>query len=282
VGEDILEIIQSNFRYHEMFQAFWYNDELQGFLELKPDTIITVTESPWRINIVLEPNAPEPISPVDSIMLRSIQSSYCPHLELDREDEKQFKPRVRTDPEWRDKEDEYAGWFSMGIYRGKTEPNHGTLWRSAYQLGAAYIFSIGARYNRNSEEITDVYNSWQKIPFFQYSDWESFMQATPYGCPWVAVEIGGTPLPDFEHPKRAIYFLGSEDLGLPSSIIDHCHFQVSIPSVRKLSFNVATAGSLIMYDRLQKQQAKMKSDTADLAKIIQEHYEILAAPQKGE
>ena len=39
-------------------------------------------------------------------------------------------------------------WFGIGILRGKVETNHGTLWRSAYQLGATYCFSIGAKYSR--------------------------------------------------------------------------------------------------------------------------------------
>jgi len=30
-----------------------------------------------------------------------------------------------------------VSYFGIGIYQGKTESNVGTLWRSAYQLGAA-------------------------------------------------------------------------------------------------------------------------------------------------
>ena len=30
-------------------------------------------------------------------------------------------------------------YFSIGIFGCKTEANHGTLWRSAYQNGAAYV-----------------------------------------------------------------------------------------------------------------------------------------------
>ena len=43
---------------------------------------------------------------------------------------------------------EPEGWFAMGIWRTKTAGNHGTLWRSGYQMGASYLFSIGARYDR--------------------------------------------------------------------------------------------------------------------------------------
>ena len=36
----------------------------------------------------------------------------------------------------------------------------------------------------------------------------------------MAVEMGGTPLKDFVHPDRAIYLLGSEDNGLPKSVLE--------------------------------------------------------------
>ena len=35
------------------------------------------------------------------------------------------------------------GFFGIGVYRLKTEANHGTLWRSAFQFGADFIFTIG-------------------------------------------------------------------------------------------------------------------------------------------
>ena len=36
-----------------------------------------------------------------------------------------------------------AGFFAVGVYNSKSAENVGTLWRSAFQLGAAYIFTIG-------------------------------------------------------------------------------------------------------------------------------------------
>ncbi len=36
-------------------------------------------------------------------------------------------------------------YFEIGIFHPKTKENIGTLWRSAYQLGAAGIFTIGKR-----------------------------------------------------------------------------------------------------------------------------------------
>lgn len=41
-------------------------------------------------------------------------------------------------------------YFAIGIYHPKTEMNMGTLWRSAYQLGASYIFTIGSMVTNSS------------------------------------------------------------------------------------------------------------------------------------
>jgi tRNA C32,U32 (ribose-2'-O)-methylase TrmJ len=49
--------------------------------------------------------------------------------------------------------------------------------------------------------------------------------------------------------------LGSEDAGLPTSVLRACHATVSLESEHYASYNVAVAGSLIMYDRMAKQRA---------------------------
>lgn len=40
------------------------------------------------------------------------------------------------------------GYFGIGIYGGKTSKNLGTLWRSAWQLGASYCFVVGQRFKK--------------------------------------------------------------------------------------------------------------------------------------
>jgi tRNA G18 (ribose-2'-O)-methylase SpoU len=53
------------------------------------------------------------------------------------------------------------------------------------------------------------------------------------------------------HP-RCVYVLGAEDQGLPPAVVRACTHCVSLECSREASFNVAVAGSLIMYDRLRK------------------------------
>ena len=81
------------------------------------------------------------------------------------------------------------------------------------------------------------------------------LTCAPQGATWVAVEMGGTPLDEFVHPSNAVYLLGSEDWGLPASVLQACHSVVSLTSERFASYNVATAGSILMYDRVAKERA---------------------------
>jgi len=92
------------------------------------------------------------------------------------------------------------------------------------------------------------------MPLFELADWSTFAEFAPWGATWVAVEMGGTPLEEFEHPDRAVYLLGSEDTGLPKAVTQACHLHVALPSTRYESYNVAMAGSIVMYDRLAKER----------------------------
>jgi len=107
------------------------------------------------------------------------------------------------------------------------------LWRGAYQLGAAYIFTIGQRYK---PQPSDVFKTWRHIPLFSYNTFDAMLDAAAYDCPIVAIEQDGTPLPPFSHPERAVYLLGAEDSGLPNPIIERCHHVVSIPARRHASY----------------------------------------------
>jgi tRNA G18 (ribose-2'-O)-methylase SpoU len=141
-----------------------------------------------------------------------------------------------------------SGYFGIGVYRAKREDNIGTLWRGAYQLGANHIFTVGAKYKRQA---SDVFKTWLHIPLFTYDDVSQILDSI-YDCLLVGVEMGGVPLTEFKHPQRCVYLLGSEDNGLPPNILAQCHHVVSIPSVRTSSYNVAQAGTIIMYDRMVK------------------------------
>jgi tRNA G18 (ribose-2'-O)-methylase SpoU len=92
--------------------------------------------------------------------------------------------------------------------------------------------------------------------FLFQKSFEKFCESSPRGAVWVAIEMGSgsVPLQDFVHPPRAVYFLGSEDNGLNRPIVEACHCHVSLPKWvgRSASYNVAAAGTVVMYDRLAK------------------------------
>ena len=141
------------------------------------------------------------------------------------------------------------GYCAIGVFRGKTEHNLGTLWRSAYILGASYIFTVDNRYKKQS---SDVLRTWSRIPLFHYKSFDDLLVNIPYDCRLVGVELDDTAtfLHEFEHPKRAIYLLGSENDGLPQEVIDKCHFLIK--SQGNNSVNVGVTGSIVLHDRVTK------------------------------
>jgi len=139
------------------------------------------------------------------------------------------------------------GYFFVGVYCPKAEVNVGTLWRSALQLGAMGIFTIGRRYKKQP---SDTQNASLHIPLYNYADMDEFKMHRPVGAVLVGIEMGGRSLSGYVHPQNAIYLLGAEDNGLPKIVADHCNHIVSLDSVGPNSFNVAVAGSIVMYHRV--------------------------------
>lgn len=138
------------------------------------------------------------------------------------------------------------GFFEVGVFHAKTEQNIGTLWRSAYQLGAAGLFVIGRRYRRQA---SDTLNAMRHVPLREYLTLEEMLAHRPVRAVLIGIEMGGVPLAQFVHPPQAIYLLGSEDHGLPPEVLDRCNCVVSLEAVGRLSYNVAVAGSIVLYHR---------------------------------
>ena len=53
---------------------------------------------------------------------------------------------------WKEKHNEEAseGFCAIGIVNAKNPTNNGTLWRSAYQFGAAFTFTVGKLHTTHS------------------------------------------------------------------------------------------------------------------------------------
>jgi len=141
------------------------------------------------------------------------------------------------------------GYFGIGIQNGKTPENLGVLWRSAQNMGASYIFTIGNRYQKQA---CDTHKAVGAMPYFHYKTFKEFYSQLPKGAMLVGVELteNAEPLESFIHPRRCVYLLGAEDHGLSKEAIEKSHFLVKFQST--LSLNVSVAGSIIMYDRSSK------------------------------
>lgn len=141
--------------------------------------------------------------------------------------------------------------FAIGVDHPKKEVNIGTLWRSAHAFGAALIFTVGARYEPRLQP-GDTVKAWRHIPLLRFKDWQDYREHAPFSWTPIGVEIGrdATDLRAFRHPRLAVYLLGAEDHGLTNEAAGMCKELVVIPS--RYCLNVATAGAIVMWDRVAK------------------------------
>jgi len=141
------------------------------------------------------------------------------------------------------------GYFGIGILHAKTGFNIGTLWRSARILGAQFIFTIGRRYKNQPSDTT---KAWRHIPLFHYENVAQFRAGLPHDCRVIGVELDPRAhrISNYVHPERCVYLLGAEDHGLTREALTACHELVVLPG--NICMNVAVAGSIVMFDRIQK------------------------------
>lgn len=141
------------------------------------------------------------------------------------------------------------GYCGIGIIHGKTGVNTGTLWRSADLFEADFLFTVGARYQKQA---SDTFKSWRHIPLWNFPTLDAMRAALPFQCLLVGVELDprAVPLATYQHPERAVYLLGAEDHGLTREALAACHQIVQLPG--RMSMNVAVAGSIVLYDRAVK------------------------------
>lgn len=140
------------------------------------------------------------------------------------------------------------GYFGIGV-EGVSKPmNFGNLARSAYGFGAGFVFTLtpGRRLKLPG---SDTPNSQEHMPWYNYASLDEFK--LPEGCRLVGVELtdDAVELPSFRHPTRAAYIMGPENGSLSPQVSERCEFIVKIPTA--FCLNVATAGAIIMYDRIQ-------------------------------
>ncbi len=145
------------------------------------------------------------------------------------------------------------GYFSIGIEGVSKAGNMGNLIRTAHGFGAAFVFTIAQKMKQKdamalAQEISDTSKTPDHIPYYEFDRVEDLL--LPKGCQLVGVEITDDALemPSFRHPLKAAYILGSEMFSVSAKTLKKCDHVIKIPT--KFSLNVATAGAIVMYDRL--------------------------------
>jgi tRNA G18 (ribose-2'-O)-methylase SpoU len=139
------------------------------------------------------------------------------------------------------------GYFGIGV-EGLSKPmNAGNLYRSAHAFGASFVFTVASSYDPDIRK-SDTSDVTGQVPFYSFETLESMR--LPEGCALVGVEItdAAIDLPSFRHPRRAAYVLGMERGSLSRALVDCCDHVIKIPT--QFSLNLASAGAIVMYDRL--------------------------------
>ncbi len=139
------------------------------------------------------------------------------------------------------------GYFGIGIEGSSKPMNAGNLFRSAQGFGASFVFTIGATFTPRAVK-SDTSRAAEQLPLYAFDSADDLQ--LPRGCALIGVEITdrAVDLPSFRHPARAAYVLGPERGILSEALLARCKYVVRIPT--SFSLNVATAGAVIMYDRL--------------------------------
>lgn len=137
-------------------------------------------------------------------------------------------------------------YFGIGIYHPKTETNVGTLMRNALIYDAQFVFTIGQRYKTQP---SDTPKATLRLPYYAYETFDDFFKNMPKNCKLIGVELDekAKKIEKYVHFKNSIYLLGAEDNGLPQNVLTKCHEIIQLPG--KCSTNVASAGTIVMYDR---------------------------------
>lgn len=125
--------------------------------------------------------------------------------------------------------------------------NVGNLIRSAHAFGASFVFTVGEHFTRRDAR-SDTSDAFGQVPFYKFDSPKSMR--LPDECALVGVELldGAVELPSFRHPRCAAYVLGPERGDVSSEMLARCDHVIKIPT--QFCINLATAGAIVMYDRL--------------------------------
>jgi tRNA G18 (ribose-2'-O)-methylase SpoU len=135
------------------------------------------------------------------------------------------------------------GYFAIGIEGVSKAVNLGNVLRSAHAFGAAFVFTIGAD-ARVMDTIADTSKASSHLTFCHCQSIDELR--LPRGCRLIGIE-----LVDQRSSFRFLPTRRRRPMSLVSpEILGRCQHLVRIPTA--FSLNLATAGAIVMYDRLRR------------------------------
>ena len=145
----------------------------------------------------------------------------------------------------------------IGLTNPKSPSNVGAVMRAAgcYQVDA--VVYTGVRYARAAKFNTDTKDVSLNIPL---TGVEHLLEGIDADTKIICVDLieGATPLPEFEHPEKALYIFGPEDGTIAQEVINRADSVVYVPTVGCM--NLAASVNVLLYDRLAKSDYVFASD----------------------
>ena len=150
---------------------------------------------------------------------------------------------------------------SIGLINPKSPENVGAVMRSAGNFRVDSIFYTGKRYPRalmRNPMIPDMSrNLGRTIPL---SEVTCLIDEAPVNMKIVCVELAenAIPLPEYEHPDKALYIFGPEDGTISQALINRADEVIYVPTVGCM--NLAATVNVVLYDRLTKSSQHFESN----------------------
>ncbi len=141
------------------------------------------------------------------------------------------------------------GYSALGVEGVSKMRNAGAVIRTAHAFHASFAFMVGGAFSQREIIQSDTSKAIEQLPFICLTAQKIF--ACLRGCQLVGIELTDDAhlLPSFRHPRMAAYILGSERMGLSDNMLELCDHVIQIPT--RFSLNLAVAGALVLYDRMQ-------------------------------
>lgn len=150
---------------------------------------------------------------------------------------------------------------SVGLINPKSPGNVASVMRAAGNFRVNHVFYTGERYERATRSNPVTPNLSRRVgENIPLSSVECLIKSVDKDTRLICVEFAehAKPLPDFQHPDKALYIFGPEDGTIDQNTIDKSDAVVYIPTHGCM--NLAATVNVVLYDRLSKSCSDFSND----------------------